>query len=178
MAINVLFAMAQFVLFYVDRDLSLQLGPQNLSKMLWGDYATDTNTNFYEIFYFSRVSGFSREAGFFSSLLVASFVADIVRGTTNRKMIVLYCIGLFISFSKSSFVFVIFAALYPLRHRIRTVHPLVVLLAYTGSLRWWQCIWRVLISSIPIRSGTDLAGTPFCLMRDSKTLLAASTHMT
>jgi hypothetical protein len=132
MAINVLFAMAQFVLFYVDRDLSLQLGPQNLSKMLWGDYATDTNTNFYEIFYFSRVSGFSREAGFFSSLLVASFVADIVRGTTNRKMIVLYCIGLFISFSKSSFVFVIFAALYPLRHRIRTVHPLVVLLAYTG----------------------------------------------
>ncbi|MEM5344687.1 hypothetical protein [Paraburkholderia azotifigens] len=131
MAINVIFALAQFVLYYVDQSLSIQLGPKNLSKMLWGEYATETNTNFYEIFYFSRVSGFSREAGFFSSLLVASFVADIVRGTTSRKMIALYCIGLFISFSKSSFVFVIFAALYPLRDGIRRVHPLIVLLAYT-----------------------------------------------
>ncbi|MBN3753591.1 hypothetical protein G3N95_11625 [Paraburkholderia sp. Tr-20389] len=132
MAINVIFALAQFVLYYVDQGLSIQLGPKNLSKMLWGEYATETNTNFYEIFYFSRVSGFSREAGFFSSLLVGSFVADIIRGTTSRKMIVLYCIGLFISFSKSSFVFLIFAALYPLRDRIRTIHPLIVLLAYTA----------------------------------------------
>ncbi|ACC75754.1 hypothetical protein PPMP20_16920 [Paraburkholderia phymatum] len=132
MAINVIFALAQFVLYYVDQGLSIQLGPKNLSKLLWGEYATETNTNFYEIFYFSRVSGFSREAGFFSSLLVGSFVADIIRGTTSRKMIALYCIGLFISFSKSSFVFLIFAALYPLRERIRTIHPLIVLLAYTG----------------------------------------------
>ncbi|BCF92882.1 hypothetical protein [Paraburkholderia sp. PGU16] len=134
MTINVLFALVQFVLFYVDYDLSIQLGPNNLSKMLWGDYATDSNTNFYEIFYFSRVAGFSREAGFFSSLLVASFVADVVRGTASRKMILMYCIGLFISFSKSSFVFLIFAALYPMRKRIRTVHPLVVLIAFIACL--------------------------------------------
>ncbi|HZZ14017.1 MAG TPA: hypothetical protein VFE79_25280, partial [Paraburkholderia sp.] len=53
MAINVGFAMLQFVLYYVDRGLAMQLGPAALSQTIWGSYATKAYTNFFEIFYFA-----------------------------------------------------------------------------------------------------------------------------
>lgn len=130
MVINILFATVQFAMYYVDRDFSLLLGPTNLSKLIWGDYATMTNTNFYEVFYFTRVSGFSREAGFFSSLLVASLILHLFSDSPNKKLIALYLFGLFISFSKSSMVLFLFAALYPFRYRLRSLHPVVVMVGY------------------------------------------------
>ncbi len=130
MVINILFATVQFAMYYINRDFSIQLGPTNLSTLIWGDYATMTNTNFYEVFYFTRVSGFSREAGFFSSLLVASLILHLFSDSPNKKLIALYLFGLFISFSKSSMVLFLFAALYPFRDRLRQVHPLVVMIAY------------------------------------------------
>ncbi|MGU7811581.1 hypothetical protein [Burkholderia sp. AW49-1] len=130
MAVNILFGIAQFVLYYVDYRLSIQLGPDEVSKMLWGEAATQTNTNYYEILYFARVSGFSREAGFFASLLSASFVLYLFQGRRNRWMLALYCVGLFVSLSKSSFVLLIFALLYLVRRQLRAVHPVVSLIAY------------------------------------------------
>lgn len=130
MVINILFAIVQFAMYYINRDFSLQLGPTNLSKLIWGDYATMTNTNFYEVFYFTRVSGFSREAGFFSSLLVASLVLHLFSDSPNKKLIALYLVGLFISFSKSSMVLFLFAALYPFRYKLRSVHPVVAMAGY------------------------------------------------
>lgn len=130
MAINILFAIVQFAMFYIDHDFALLLGPTNLSELIWGQYATTTYTNFFEVFYFARVSGFSREAGFFSSLLVASFILYLFSDSPNKKMIVLYLIGLFISFSKSSMTLILFAALYPVRDRLRSVHPLMMLVLY------------------------------------------------
>ncbi|MGF6755981.1 hypothetical protein [Paraburkholderia sp. GAS334] len=134
MAINIVFALAQFVLYYVDYDLAVQLGPDQVSSMLWGDSATQTNTNFYEILYFARVSGFSREAGFFASLLVASFMIYLMeRRPINRAMVVLYGIGLVISFSKASMVLLVFAILYGFRRQLRAIHPLVSLVLFTGA---------------------------------------------
>ncbi|WP_175943870.1 CpsD/CapB family tyrosine-protein kinase [Caballeronia sp. BCC1704] len=132
MGINIVFAMLQFVLYYVDKGLAWQLGPTQLAQTIWGPYATRTYTNFFEIFYFARVSGFSREAGFFSSLLVASLIAYLLTEKVNKKVVALYCVGLFISFSKSSMVLFIFLALYPMRHKLRLIHPLVVLTAFIG----------------------------------------------
>lgn len=130
MVINILFAIVQFTMYYVDRDLAMQLGPTNLAELVWGNYATSTYTNFFEVFYFARVSGFSREAGFFSSLLVTSFIMYLFSASPNKKIIVIYLIGLFISFSKSSMTLLLFAALYPVRERLRSIHPLVMLVAY------------------------------------------------
>jgi hypothetical protein len=133
MAINILFGIAQFVLYYVDYDLSVQLGPDAVSKLLWGASATQTNTNFYEILYFARVCGFSREAGFFASLLVASLALYLMRdGPKSKKMIALYCIGLVISFSKASLVLVIFALFYYMRRLLRALHPLVSIIGFTA----------------------------------------------
>ncbi len=134
MAINIIFAMLQFVLYYVDYPLSIQLGPEEMSKMIWGQYATPTFTNFFEIFYFARVSGFSREAGFFSSLLVGAFVAYLSTERVNKKMVALYCIGLFISFSKSSMLLFVIAGLYLFRHKLRAVHPLMILIIFVGVI--------------------------------------------
>ncbi|MFP3565403.1 hypothetical protein [Paraburkholderia sp. SIMBA_030] len=131
MIVNVLFAIVQFVMYYLDHDLAMQLGPTNLAELVWGDYATSTYTNFFEVFYFARVSGFSREAGFFSSLLVASFLLYLLSDSPNKKVIAIYLIGLFISFSKSSMSLFLFAALYPVRDKLRSVHPLTILIAYT-----------------------------------------------
>ena len=130
MVINILFAIVQFAMYYIDQDFSMQLGPTYLSQLIWGDYATQTNTNFYEVFYFSRVSGFSREAGFFSSLVVGSLILHLFEGRPNRNLIIIYAIGLFVSFSKSSMVLFLFAALYPFRDRLRATHPLMVLVVY------------------------------------------------
>lgn len=130
MIVNVLFAIVQFAMYYVDHDLAMQLGPTNLAELVWGGYATSTYTNFFEVFYFARVSGFSREAGFFSSLLVASFLLYLLSDSPNKKVIAIYLIGLFISFSKSSMSLFLFAALYPMRDKLRAVHPLTVLIAY------------------------------------------------
>lgn len=130
MIVNVLFAIVQFAMYYIDHDLAMQLGPTNLAELVWGSYATSTYTNFFEVFYFARVSGFSREAGFFSSLLVASFLLYLLSDSPNKKVIAIYLIGLFISFSKSSMSLFLFAALYPMRDKLRAVHPLTVLIAY------------------------------------------------
>ena len=133
MAINIIFGMAQFVLYYLDYDLSVQLGPDAVSQMLWGASATQTNTNFYEILFFARVCGFSREAGFFASLLVASFALYLMQGgPKSKKMIALYCVGLVISFSKSSLVLVIFALFYYMRRPLRAIHPLVSIIGFTA----------------------------------------------
>jgi hypothetical protein len=130
MVINVLFAIVQFAMYYIDHDMAYLIGPTNLSQLIWGDYATSTYTNFFEVFYFARVSGFSREAGFFSSLLVTSFIMYLFSDSPNKKVIAIYLIGLFISFSKSSMTLFLFAALYPVRDRLRSLHPLTILIAY------------------------------------------------
>ncbi|SPB18017.1 exopolysaccharide biosynthesis-like tyrosine-protein kinase [Caballeronia novacaledonica] len=130
MAINVAFAIVQFAMYYVDRGLAAQLGPTLLAQTIWGQYATRTYSNYYEIFYFARASGFSREAGFFSSLLVASLIAHLLTEKLNKKLVAMYCVGLFICFSKSSLILFIFLALFPLRHKLRLVHPLLIFTAF------------------------------------------------
>lgn len=130
MMVNILFGLAQFVLYYADYSLSVAMGPDQVSKMLWGDSATQTNANYYAILYFARVSGFSREAGFFSSLLSAAFVLYLFQGRRNRWIIAMYCVGLFISLSKASFVLLIFAALYGMRRQLRALLPLFSLAAF------------------------------------------------
>ncbi|MFM0048140.1 hypothetical protein [Caballeronia grimmiae] len=135
MLINIGFAALQFVLYYVNRDLAMALGPRALGQMIWGSYATAAYTNFFEVFYFARVSGLSREAGFFSSLLVASLVVYLATSERiDKRVVALYVFGLIISFSKSSMLLFLFAALYPFRKPLRAAHPLVVFCAFAVSI--------------------------------------------
>jgi hypothetical protein len=69
--LSFILAIIQFIFLFISPEFSYFLGPKNLSKLFLGQYAGPTNTNFYEIFLIPRVSGLSREGGFFASLVVA-----------------------------------------------------------------------------------------------------------
>lgn len=106
--INIFIAIVQFVFLYINPEVSLALGPTNVSKLIWGDYATATFTNFYTIFLIPRVSGWSREAGFFASLLILTFACYLQDSEEKKSWwkIILYIIGFIISFSKVTLIFI------------------------------------------------------------------------
>lgn len=107
--INIVVAIIQFVLFYIDRSYAYMLGPTNIASLLWGDFATKTNTNMYSIWNsgWIRVCGWSREAGFFAALLNI-YIIQYLFGDEKKTKIqtVLFFIGFVISFSKMSILIV------------------------------------------------------------------------
>lgn len=107
--INIIIGVIQFILYYISPSLSYIIGPTNIAKMIWGEYATITYTNFFEIFRLVRVSGWSREAGFFASLITISFIIYIKDKEQKKGIIqyIFFTIGYAISFSKSSFIMII-----------------------------------------------------------------------
>jgi hypothetical protein len=107
--LNIFIAVLQFIFYYISPQLAYSIGPSNISSLLWGGFATDTNTNFYAIFgsKFIRVCGWSREAGFFASLLSIVFIEYHFCETHKKKMqYVLFAIGYIISFSKFSLLLI------------------------------------------------------------------------
>lgn len=107
--LSVAMAVLQFVLMYVNPTLGMKLGPHNISVTLWGVDNSMGNTNFYaSITDFVRVSGLSREAGFFASLLVAIMLLTFIEsrnGRKNSKMwIFILLVAYFVSFSKMSLI--------------------------------------------------------------------------
>ena len=107
--VNIIIGVIQFILYYISPSLSYIIGPTNIAKMIWGEYATITYTNFFEIFRLVRVSGWSREAGFFASLITISFIIYIKDKEQKKGIIqyIFFAIGYAISFSKSSFIMII-----------------------------------------------------------------------
>lgn len=105
---NIIVAIFQFILAYINPNLAYLIGPTNISKLIWGEYATQTFTNFYPIFKLIRVSGWSREAGFFASLIIISFISYIEDKEQNKNIvqILLFIIGYIISFSKASLILI------------------------------------------------------------------------
>lgn len=106
--INIIIAIIQFILIYIDPAIAQLIGPTNIANLVWGQYSTPTYTNFFAVFTISRVSGLSREAGFFSSLLGVTFMIyildkDIIK---NKFKILIFIIGFIISFSKVTIIFI------------------------------------------------------------------------
>lgn len=110
--VSIIVAILQFCLFYISPDLSLALGPSNIAKTLWGEYATQTYTNFFEVnIGIIRVSGLSREAGFFASLLICVIFLFYMNYRLygmkiSKFFFTLLCIAFVISFSKMSLMIV------------------------------------------------------------------------
>ncbi|WP_300657343.1 hypothetical protein [uncultured Acetatifactor sp.] len=104
--INIVIAIMQFIFYYTNRNWAYIIGPTNISKFVWGNFATQTNTNMYAIFgnKLVRVCGWSREAGFFASLLIICFFCYLYDTKIRKRkaQYILYAIGFIISFSKAS----------------------------------------------------------------------------
>lgn len=101
--ISILLGIVQFCFTFIDPLFATIIGPNAISIFIWGDLATPAFTNFYTIFYFPRVSGLSREAGFFASYIITViFLSYLEKNIYNKKICLLYFIGYIISFSKMS----------------------------------------------------------------------------
>lgn len=105
LVISILLGIVQFCFTFIDPIMAAMIGPTAISTFIWGDLATPTYTNFFTVFYFPRISGLSREAGFFASyIIVVIFLSYIERKKYNKKIYLMYFLGYIISFSKMSFV--------------------------------------------------------------------------
>lgn len=106
--LSLLLAIFQLYFTFFNPELATMIGPTNIAQTIWGSYATATFTNFYTVFWFPRVSGLSREAGFLASFLVVYILflyLDKDRQTNVSLFYkILLTIGYIISFSKMSLV--------------------------------------------------------------------------
>ena len=104
--VSIFVALLQLLLLAIDVELAMMLGPNNISKSIWGSFATQTYTNFYDALGIGipRASGLSREAGFLASLLVAIITHKMIIGSNCKFANLMYLIGYVVSFSKMSLV--------------------------------------------------------------------------
>lgn len=107
--ISIILAILQFFFTFYNPQIAYLLGPTNIAKTLWGEHATATFTNFYSIFLLPRVSGLSREAGFFASLIVAYIFFIFIKNNREQRKEsyssnALLLVGYILSFSKMSFM--------------------------------------------------------------------------
>jgi glycosyltransferase involved in cell wall biosynthesis len=106
--LNIGIAILQFIYYYIRPEIAYMIGPTNIANIIWGKYATETYTNFSQNFLgIVRVSGWSREAGFFNSLIIATllvyhYVDDITEKTKNQY--IAFFIAFIISLSKISLI--------------------------------------------------------------------------
>lgn len=125
MIFNVVWGLFQFAFSYVDPGMAYTIGPTNISTLIWGPFAGPSFTNFYEIFLLKRVSGLSREAGFFASLLATTFaIAIFDRNLDGRRkwLYVFLAAGFMISLSKMSLVIVLMIPVFFFRRALSKVN--------------------------------------------------------
>ena len=108
MAFNIFVVFAQALAYFgLGHSAANAIGPNNISAMLWGQFATRAHTNFYSIvpkFDVPRFSGLSREGGFFAALLAG---VVLLRTSSKQKVGLLFMAGIALSLSKTSALLVI-----------------------------------------------------------------------
>ncbi|MFP1777771.1 hypothetical protein ACLEEB_00760 [Lonsdalea quercina] len=127
---SALWCVLQFIAFQFGQEYSAMLGPSAISTLLWGAYATETYTNQYVVFFLPRMSGLSREAGFFVSLLLITFIIRARDKKLTKKEILIFILAFMFSLSKVSLVLFIFLFLYLLRHYIRKIPVNITIIAF------------------------------------------------
>lgn len=104
--VNIFIAILQFVLYYINPSYSYAIGPTNVAKIIWGSFAKQTSTNFFpDLLPIVKVSGWSTEAGFFNSLVIATYFIYKYVNLNHKKSYrqnFLFLIGFVISISKVS----------------------------------------------------------------------------
>ena len=107
--VSIFFAIAQFFLLFLHPAWALKIGPASISHLVWGKYATPAFSNFFAILFIPRVSGLSREGGFFASFLVACILVywlDRGRYVRSKFVVTMLALGLVLSVSKMSLVLI------------------------------------------------------------------------
>ncbi|MEL0553758.1 hypothetical protein [Raoultella lignicola] len=131
--ISCFWCIAQFGFFYVDPTISYFMGPSELSKAIWGAFATPSYTNQFVVILLPRMSGLSREAGFFASLLAIMFLIRLRDKNMKPWEFIVYVLSYLFSLSKISFSLILVFFLYPLKNIINKI-PAILTLTVVCSL--------------------------------------------
>lgn len=125
--LNVVVAFIQFVTYYINPDIAIFLGPSNIANLIWGDYSTLTFTNMFTEFGIVKVSGWSREHGFFNALMMTSFLLYhyFEFENKNKYQYIAIVIGFIMSISKNSILILFIPLVILLRKYINRI-PLPV----------------------------------------------------
>lgn len=124
MMFSIFWCILQFSAFHISPIYSAMLGPGAISKFFWGEYATHTYTNQFAIFLFPRMSGLSREAGFFASLLVIFYMIRVRDHKLNIYEKIMFLLGFVFSLSKASvalFVYYIAKSVRPILNKVPVI---------------------------------------------------------
>jgi hypothetical protein len=163
MILNVLIALLQFILLMQNPELAHSIGPVNIARSIWGEYATIAYTNFFAISILPRVSGLCREGGFFAAyLVVVSFIAyfDMSLSKKHKKQFFVFLIiGIMISLSRSSLAILIVPIVLLLKKSIDKIDvvlmgiimPIVASIIFTYIQDKYQFFFEVPNESVTLR---------------------------
>lgn len=129
--IYIFFAIAQFTFLFINPEWSFNIGSNNIAKLVWGEYATASYSNYYTVFFMPRVSGLAREAGFMASLIIVYIFYKYIqkdRKKLNVKEKILIGIGYILSFSKMSLIIIVVFIINKLKRFINYIPFLFILL--------------------------------------------------
>lgn len=148
--INIIVGIIQFLGYYlIGQSFSMSIGPTAVSKLLWGPFSTQTYSNFFvAVGSFVRVSGWSREAGFFAALILMAlliYLFDYSKKLSFSQLF-LFAVGFFISFSKVSLA-------------LFFILVIIFLHKFIDSVPYWFTVFFYMIASILIAIYLDLSGT-------------------
>ena len=131
MFFNIVIAILQFCFNYINPHIAYLIGPTNISKLILGEYAGPTFTNFYSIGLLKRASGFSREVGFFASLVIITIILYIEDKDINKTILksIFLFLGFIVSMSKMSPILFIYFIIKKLRKVINKI-PLLIMIGF------------------------------------------------
>jgi len=137
--LSIIVAMFQFYFTLTNPLMASLIGPENIAKTVWGKYATATNTNFYSIFLFPRVSGLSREAGFFASLIVAYIFFIYLENKKKHTSLpwpqkFILTVGYILSFSKMSLTLFFAYIIEKLKNILNKIPRIIVVIFFLVSM--------------------------------------------
>ncbi|GAB3054951.1 hypothetical protein GCM10027155_21670 [Acinetobacter apis] len=106
--ISCLFCILQFILYFTSPSLALQFAGQGLSQNIWGEkYGTAGYANQYVTLFLPRMSGLSREGGFFASCVSVMILILIDKNKFKGKYKYLSITAYILSLSKSSIAIIL-----------------------------------------------------------------------
>lgn len=149
--LSILLAFFQFYFTFFNPFFAKAIGPTAIAQTVWGDFATPTFTNFYTIFWFPRVSGLSREAGFLASFIVA-YILFLYLDNKSKKINTSFLfkaflmVGYVLSLSKMSLVLFGAFMLNAIKRLINKVPFFIAIACFVFSLMffWTNNTWYLL----------------------------------
>lgn len=127
-------AVVQFAVYLISPAAAYVIGPTSLSQFLWRNLATPTFTNQFAVYGLPRMSGLSREAGFFATTLATTILLwTTLEGPKARWQKGLLGLAVLFSVSKATLMLLLLPLLLQWRQWLDRVPRITVIAGFIGA---------------------------------------------